>query len=102
MTAEPPQKPRRWLPRFAAREIEVHGEAGEGAHDHHEEAGWRIQLVASLGCLIMAVAGYWADSPPVALAFYILSYVAGSWFTLGEVWEKVRDGVLDVHFLMLA
>jgi Cd2+/Zn2+-exporting ATPase len=87
------------LPRFAAREVEVHG------HDHehdHAEPGWQWQIVASGICLLCAFLGYSAELPQTALSFYILSYITGSWFTIGEVWEKIRDGVLDVHFLMLA
>jgi Cd2+/Zn2+-exporting ATPase len=102
MTAEPTVKRRRWLPRLTARAVEVHGpDEGEG-RDHHHESDWRMQLVASLACLLFAVAGYLVQSPPAALALYICSYIAGSWFTLGEVREKLAEGVVDVHFLMLA
>lgn len=40
--------------------------------------------------------------PIVSLACYLLSYLAGSWFTSQETWEKLRGGEIDVHFLMLA
>jgi Cd2+/Zn2+-exporting ATPase len=104
MTAEPAastKKPRPWLPRFAAREVEVH-DHDRDHDDHHAEAGWRLQLVASGVCLVCAILGYVIHQPQVSLGFYTLSYVAGAWFTVGEVKEKLHDGVLDVHFLMLA
>jgi Cd2+/Zn2+-exporting ATPase len=83
------------FPRFTAREVAPPG------HDHEHEADWRLQLAASGACLAFAVAGHFA-SGTAALACFLASYVAGAWFTLGEVWEKIREGVLDVHFLMLA
>ncbi len=36
------------------------------------------------------------------LPLYALAYLAGSWFTAQEVWERLAKRVLDVHFLMLA
>src|SRR5207248_10928349 len=31
-----------------------------------------------------------------------LAYAAGGWFTVEEVWERLRQRSIDVHFLMLA
>jgi Cd2+/Zn2+-exporting ATPase len=100
-------KTRRWLPRFEPREIEVEGhrhETGEPGtrEDHHHDADWRLQLAASGMCLVFAIAGYWFASAGFGVPLFLLSYLAGSWFTAGEVWEKLREGVLDIHFLMLA
>jgi Cd2+/Zn2+-exporting ATPase len=81
------------IPRFTAREAEPPG--------HEHDTDWRVQLAASGVCLVLIVAGHFA-SGAAALACYVASYIAGAWFTVGEVWEKIRDGVLDVHFLMLA
>ncbi len=33
---------------------------------------------------------------------YIASYLAGGWFAARETFERIRHGVLEVHFLMLA
>src|SRR4029079_11153172 len=33
---------------------------------------------------------------------YALAYLAGSWFTAQEVWERLQKRAVDVHFLMLA
>lgn len=70
-------------------------------HGHHE-MDWRLQLGASGLCLIFAIAGSLAAETGYAIPLFIVSYLAGSWFTAGEVWEKMRTGVLDIHFLMLA
>ena len=94
-----PPKARRWFPRFEPREVEVSGPGDGGAH--HHDAPWQIQLVASGVCLVFAVAGHFLEGTASLIAF-LFAYVAGAWFTLGEVVEKVREGVLDVHFLMLA
>lgn len=86
---------RRWLPRFEPREVEIHD-----PHDHHE-ASWRVQLAASGLCLAFGLTAAWMPSP-WHFALFALSYLAGAWFTAQETWEKLREGVLDVHFLMLA
>ena len=33
---------------------------------------------------------------------YIAAYLAGGWFTVEEVWERLQKRAIDVHFLMLA
>ena len=91
------EKRRSWLPRFEPREVELH----EPQHEDHADE-WKAQLVASGLCLVFGVAGWLAGAPAVALACYVASYLAGSWFTAGEVWELVKKGSLDIHFLMLA
>ncbi len=91
--------PRRgWLPRMATREVEVHG------HDHEHAGEWRLQLAASALCLVLAVAGWWLAETQlgVAVALFAGAYLAGAWFTVQEVWEKLREREIDVHFLMLA
>jgi Cd2+/Zn2+-exporting ATPase len=100
--AEPHAARRRWLPRFAPREVEIHGPHDED-HAHAAEAPWQAQLAASGACLVFAIAGHFAgDSSFAGLLLFLLAYAAGAWFTVGEVWERLREGVLDVHFLMLA
>src|SRR5262249_175263 len=42
-----------------------------------------------------------ADSS-LSLAGYVAAYVAGGWYTLREVLERLQKGAIDVHFLMLA
>ncbi|MBI5387676.1 MAG: cadmium-translocating P-type ATPase [Verrucomicrobia bacterium] len=78
------------------------------AEEHAED--WRWQMVAASLCAVFAIAGWWLTRatphgvlPPLpALACYALAYLAGAWFAAEEVWERLRQYTLDVHFLMLA
>ena len=36
------------------------------------------------------------------ISFYVISLVAGGWDAAKDTWEKLRQGGLDIHFLMLA
>ena len=93
--------PRRgWLPRMAAREIEIH----EHGHDHGHEAEWKVQLVATAFCAVFGLGGWWAgeNHGAVSVGLFAAAYLAGGWFTAQEVWERMRDRTIDVHFLMLA
>ncbi len=87
---------RRWLPRMATREVELH------EPDHAGE--WKAQLMASGLCAIFGVAGWWASGAPAGLAtgLFAAAYLAGARFTVQEVWEKLREREIDVHFLMVA
>jgi Cd2+/Zn2+-exporting ATPase len=91
---------RGWLPRMAAREAEVHGHD----QDHEHEGEWKLQLVASGLCLILALAGWWLAKTHAGLSegLFAAAYLAGAWYTAQEVWEKLREREIDVHFLMLA
>ena len=91
---------RRWLPRMGTRSVEVHAPG----HDHDHEGEWRVQLAASLACLVFGLAGWGTENthPGLSLGLFAAAYLAGAWFTVGEVWEKLRVGEVDVHFLMLA
>ena len=91
---------RRWLPRMGTRMVEVHAPG----HDHDHEGEWKVQLAASLACLVFGLAGWGTESthPGLSLGLFAAAYLAGAWFTVGEVWEKLRAGEVDVHFLMLA
>ncbi len=90
---------RRWLPRFANREVEIH----EHEHDdHHHEGEWKLQLVASLVCAALGLIAAFVPGPQIALPLFLAAYLAGGWFTAQETWEKLSEGEIDVHFLMLA
>src|SRR5205807_3506911 len=39
---------------------------------------------------------------PLSPICFLLAYLAGSWFTAQEVWERLQKRAIDVHFLMLA
>ena len=91
---------RRWLPRVATREVELH----EPGHEHDHAGEWKVQLVASGLCAVFGVAGWWASGGHAGLAtgLFAAAYLAGAWFTVQEVWEKLREREIDVHFLMVA
>ena len=91
---------RRWLPRMATREVDLH----EHEDEHGHEGEWKLQLAASVVCLILGLAGWWADPAyeGLSVGLFAAAYLAGAWFTVQEVWERLRDGAIDVHFLMLA
>ncbi len=87
---------RRWVPRMTTRAVEAH----EPHHGHEGE--WKEQLKASGFCLLFTLLGWWAPHPAIGLAAFLLAYLSGAWFTAQEVAEKLREGVVDVHFLMIA
>ena len=94
-----PTSPRFWkwrafpLPRIVQREVHVEDEE---THVHQ----WRQQLVAALLCGVLGVSavfmgGRWE------IPLYVAAYFCGGWFVAREVWEHLREGKVDVHFLML-
>jgi Cd2+/Zn2+-exporting ATPase len=68
----------------------------------HEEDEWKAQLAAAIFCGVFALGAYLFRAHPLSLAGYLLAYLAGSWFTVHEVWERLQKRAIDVHFLMLA
>ena len=82
-------------PRIVQRDVEFIEHAGE-----IEE--WKPQLAAAIVCGAFGLAGYFLKSRGFALPCYIASYLAGAWYTVEEVWERLRKRAIDVHFLMLA
>ena len=71
--------------------------------EHAEEAEeWKVQLLAALACGALGLTAFLLRAQPVALLFYALAYLAGSWFTAAEVWERLQKREVDIHFLMLA
>ncbi|HLH56408.1 MAG TPA: heavy metal translocating P-type ATPase [Verrucomicrobiae bacterium] len=72
--------------------------------EHAEEIeDWRPQLVAAILCGGFGLAAYFLESTPrVSYAGFALAYVAGGWYTVQEVWERLQKRAIDVHFLMLA
>src|SRR5882724_4113030 len=82
-------------PRVVQRDIEF--------LEHADEINeWKAQLAAAITCGVFGLAGYLFRAFPWSLAGYLLAYLAGSWFTAQEVWERLRKNTIDVHFLMLA
>lgn len=82
------------LPKLVPREMEIHD-------DDHDLDEWKPQLAAAGICglaTLIAIFGPSASSLPL----FAVAYLAGAWFTAGEVWELLQHRRLDVHFLMLA
>jgi Cd2+/Zn2+-exporting ATPase len=82
-------------PRLVPRKVLLPDE-----EDHEHE--WKLQLFAAGLCGGFGLAAYLAAPSTTASLLYALSFVAGAWYTTHEVWERLRHGALDVHFLMLA
>ncbi len=71
--------------------------------EHADEINeWKGQLAAALLCGALGLGGYFASASSLSLVGYALAYLAGSWFTAQEVWERLQKRSIDVHFLMLA
>ena len=71
--------------------------------EHAEEAeDWKAQLLAAGLCGSIGFGAYVLSNTGLSTPLYLLAYLAGSWFTSQEVWERLRKRSIDVHFLMLA
>jgi Cd2+/Zn2+-exporting ATPase len=83
-------------PRVVQRDVEF--------LEHAEEIDeWKGQMVAAVLCGLLGLFAYFApDHTRWPLTGYLLAYLAGSWFTVQEVWERLEKGAIDIHFLMLA
>jgi Cd2+/Zn2+-exporting ATPase len=82
-------------PKVVQRDVEFMEHAG-----HADE--WRPHLIASALCGVFGLAAYFLKGTPAALYFHLAAYLAGGWFTVEEVWERLKQRAIDVHFLMLA
>lgn len=82
-------------PRVVQRDVEFIEHA-----DHSDE--WKAQLVAAVVCGLAGLAGYFLHGQSWGLVCYLLAYLAGGWFTAEEIWERLQQRAIDVHFLMLA
>ncbi|HWX20354.1 MAG TPA: heavy metal translocating P-type ATPase [Candidatus Binatia bacterium] len=83
-------------PKVVQRDVEFFEHADEQIDE------WKAQLAAALLCGGVGLGAWFFHDGPQAVAGYLLAYLAGSWFTAQEVWERLRKGAIDVHFLMLA
>src|SRR5207244_3474688 len=79
-------------PRVVQRDVEF-------LEDVHEIDEWKAQLAAAISCGIFGLTAYFLRPHPVAIVGFLLAYLAGAWFTVQEVWERLRKRAIDVHFL---
>ena len=72
--------------------------------EHPEELDeWKAQLAAAVLCGVFGLSGaLLRGAPALSTTAFVLAYVAGSWYTVQEVWERLEKRAVDVHFLMLA
>ncbi len=95
-----PTAPKFWrwknfpLPKVLQRDVEFFEE-----EEHPHE--WKWQLLAAGLCGALALTAAFLSPGPARLGLFVLAYLAGSWFTAQEVWERLRKAAIDVHFLML-
>jgi Zn2+/Cd2+-exporting ATPase len=82
-------------PKVVQRDVEFLEHAEEGVP-------WKAELVAALLCGVFGLGAWFFHEHPLSVVSYVLAYVAGSWFTAQDVWERLQKGAIDVHFLMLA
>ncbi|HEU5396315.1 MAG TPA: HAD-IC family P-type ATPase, partial [Verrucomicrobiae bacterium] len=86
------------FPKVVARDVEFL-ESAEHIEENIDE--WKMQLVAAVLCGALALAGAFTPGP-AKIILYALSYLAGAFYPAEEVWERLRKGAIDVHFLMIA
>ena len=87
-----------------------HGD-GHGRDDGHDHShggifGERTELIFALGSgagyLTGVLLGWLTDAPEaVSIAFYLVAYVLGGFFTVREAYDSIRAGRFEVDFLML-
>jgi Cd2+/Zn2+-exporting ATPase len=82
-------------PKVVQRDVEFLESA-----EHPEE--WKAQLLAAAACGLFGSLAWFLGVTAWSLPLFVAAYVAGAWFTVEEVWERLREGAIDVHFLMLA
>jgi Cd2+/Zn2+-exporting ATPase len=101
-----PTAPKFWrwrnipFPKVVQRELEL----PDHDHGHHADE-WKLQLAAAAICGVLGITAFvlgLKGQGTLSLAGYIAAYIAGAWFAVHEVWERLQKGAIDVHFLMLA
>jgi Cd2+/Zn2+-exporting ATPase len=87
----------RW-PKFVSRKLE--------APPPHAQDEWKTLGFQAAGCLLAGLGGLAAERAGapwlLTLGCWLTAYLLGAWEAAEETWEKIREGALDVHFLMLA
>ncbi|MBI3848848.1 MAG: cadmium-translocating P-type ATPase [Verrucomicrobia bacterium] len=82
-------------PKMVQRDVEFLEHA-----EHIDE--WKPQLAAAILCGVFGLGAYFAGAGWITRILYAFAYVAGAWFTVEEVWARLKKSTIDVHFLMLA
>jgi len=82
-------------PKVVQRDVEFLEHAEEGVE-------WKAELVAAVLCGMFGLGAWFFRAQPLSVVGYVAAYVAGGWFTVQDVWERLKKRAIDVHFLMLA
>jgi len=70
--------------------------------EHADEVNeWKAELAAAVLCGLFGLGAWWFRAQPLSVVGYLFAYLAGSWFTAQDVWERLQKRAIDVHFLML-
>jgi Cd2+/Zn2+-exporting ATPase len=86
-------------PKVVQRDVEFFE---DDEHIEHHINEWKMQLVLASACGILGLLAAYAVPVAWRIPVFVLSYLAGAWFPAEEVWERLRQRAIDVHFLMLA
>jgi len=86
-------------PKVVPREVEFI-EDEEHIDEHINE--WKAQLVLAGACGVLGLLAAYAVPAAWRVPTFLLSFLAGAWFPAEEVWERLRQRAIDVHFLMIA
>ena len=104
-----PTAPKFWrwrdlpFPKVVQRDVEfLEDEDHEHGHGHDHADEWKLQLVLAFACGALGLLAAYAVNETWRVPMFVLSYLAGAWFPAEEVWERLRQRAIDVHFLMLA
>src|ERR1051325_5541046 len=96
-----PTAPKFWrwrdipFPKVVPREVEF--------LEHAEEIEeWKPKLAAAIICGLCGLGAYLFRSYPQSIFGFLAAYLAGSWYTAAEVWERLQKRAVDVHFLVVA
>lgn len=84
-----------------------HEDTHNHSHNHPHEHGWQGHARDTILCALGLGGGFLVslipEAPPaLSLALYILAMIAGGRDPAIDAFEKLRKGVLDIHFLMVA
>ena len=96
-----PTAPKFWrwrdlpFPKVVQRDVEF-------LEGHHHDDEWKPQLALAGLCGALGLLAAYIAPPAWRLPLFVLSYLAGAWFPAEEVWERLQQWAIDVHFLMIA
>ena len=86
-------------PKVVQRDVEF---VEDEEHAEHHINEWKAQLALAAACGVLGLLAAYVVPAAWRVPVFLLSYLAGAWFPAEEVWERLRQRAIDVHFLMLA